>query len=165
MLPLYIVHIKHNFGTELRSLMGKTLVCDCDADELCEADVLAGMVFEITCPDAAAPHPRAAGMPPRRIVRGPKRWQRAYRGFAGDNSCGFVGFSMETGVCGGDVPQAFPSRLVLRLPVPHDRGLDQPAALHDGALSYFGHRSPICGLHACIGQEFFGIMAEASCGS
>ena len=71
--------------------MGKTLVCDCDADELCEADVLAGMVFEITCPDAAAPHPRAAGMPPRRIVRGPKRWQRAYRGFAGDNSCGFVG--------------------------------------------------------------------------
>ena len=30
-----------------------------------------------TCPDAATPHPRAAGMPPRRIVRGPKRWRPA----------------------------------------------------------------------------------------
>jgi hypothetical protein len=28
--------------------MGKVLVCDCDADEFCEADVLAGMVFELT---------------------------------------------------------------------------------------------------------------------
>ena len=45
-MPLYIDHIKRNFGQELHSLLGKTLVCDCAEDELCEADVLAGLVFE-----------------------------------------------------------------------------------------------------------------------
>ena len=72
-MPLYIDHIKRNFGQELHSLLGKTLVCDCAEDELCEADVLAGLVFEATSPNASAPHPRAAGIPPRRVVRGPKR--------------------------------------------------------------------------------------------
>ena len=72
-MPLYIDHIKRNFGQELRSLLGKTLVCDCAEEELCEADVLAGLVFEATSPNASAPHPRAAGIPPRRVVRGPKR--------------------------------------------------------------------------------------------
>ena len=72
-MPLYIDHIKRNFDQELHSLMGKTLVCDCAEEELCEADVLAGLVFEATSPNASAPHPRAAGIPPRRVVRGPKR--------------------------------------------------------------------------------------------
>ena len=72
-MPLYIDHIKRNFDQELHSLLGKTLVCDCAEDELCEADVLAGLVFEATSPSASAPHPRAAGIPPRRVVRGPKR--------------------------------------------------------------------------------------------
>ena len=76
-MPLYIDHIKRNFEQELHSLLGKTLVCDCAEGELCEADVLAGLVFEATSPNASAPHPRAAGVPPRRVVRGPKRGQQA----------------------------------------------------------------------------------------
>ena len=72
-MPLYIDHIKRNFYQDLHSLLGKTLVCDCAEEELCEADVLAGLVFEVTSPSASAPHPRAAGIPPRKVVRGPKR--------------------------------------------------------------------------------------------
>ena len=46
MIPLYVDHIKRNFGSELQLLRGKTLACDCGNDELCEADNLAGLGFE-----------------------------------------------------------------------------------------------------------------------
>ena len=79
MLPMYIDYIKSNLAHDLTSLQGKTLVCDCEEGHLCEADILAGLVFEATSPSAAQPHPRAAGYPVRRVVRGPRRFGRALR--------------------------------------------------------------------------------------
>ena len=118
-MPLYIDHIKRNFGQELHSLLGKTLVCDCAEEELCEADVLAGLVFEATSPNASAPHPRAAGIPPRRVVRGPKRGSLAMAALQAPTLAG----------CGHNFSEALPGRMVLWIQVPHDRRPREPAPL------------------------------------
>ena len=64
------------------------MVCDCDEGHLCEADILAGLVFEATSPSAAQPHPRAAGYPVRRVVRGPRRFGRVLRSFQASVAAG-----------------------------------------------------------------------------
>lgn len=52
-LPLYVEHIRRSHcGTsgQLPTLSGKRLACDCDLDEVCEADAVAGLCFDFTSP-------------------------------------------------------------------------------------------------------------------
>ena len=44
--PLYCQHIRCNLWDKLRTLAGMTLVCDCTSPNMCEADLLAGLVFD-----------------------------------------------------------------------------------------------------------------------
>ncbi|CAJ1359982.1 unnamed protein product [Effrenium voratum] len=57
-LPLYVDFVLANLQAELPALQGKRLACDCGPDGVCEADALAGMVFDATHPDAEASLPR-----------------------------------------------------------------------------------------------------------
>ena len=45
-LPLYVEHIIQHLQADLHELCGCVLVCDCPPKATCEADVLAGLVFE-----------------------------------------------------------------------------------------------------------------------
>ena len=49
-LPLYVDFVLANLQAELPALQGKRLACDCGPDGVCEADALAGMVFDATHP-------------------------------------------------------------------------------------------------------------------
>ena len=50
-LPLYVEHVRSTeLWDHLPQLAGKTLVCDCDWQSLCEADVLAGLCFDRASP-------------------------------------------------------------------------------------------------------------------
>ena len=60
-LPLYVDFVLANLQAELPALQGKRLACDCGPDGVCEADALAGMVFDATHPDAEASLPRVTG--------------------------------------------------------------------------------------------------------
>ncbi|CAJ1359412.1 unnamed protein product, partial [Effrenium voratum] len=60
-LPLYVDFVLANLQAELPALQGKWLACDCGPDGVCEADALAGMVFDATHPDAEASLPRVTG--------------------------------------------------------------------------------------------------------
>ncbi|CAJ1356130.1 unnamed protein product, partial [Effrenium voratum] len=60
-LPLYVDFVLANLQAELPALQGKRLACDCGPDSVCEADALAGMVFDATHPDAEASLPRVTG--------------------------------------------------------------------------------------------------------
>ena len=51
--------------SDLPQLAGMTLVCDCPLTIPCEAEVLAGLVFEQTRPHEI-PHPQASGVTRRR---------------------------------------------------------------------------------------------------
>ena len=72
-LPTLVSHVQENLMTALPELTGKRLACDCALGHPCEADVLAGMVFDITQPQAQKPAPQVA--PYRR----PKRRSRLSR--------------------------------------------------------------------------------------
>lgn len=50
-LPLYVEHIRRShLWHQLPTLSGKRLACDCDLDEVCEADALAGLCFDFKSP-------------------------------------------------------------------------------------------------------------------
>ena len=50
-LCLYVNHICSTLWDQLASLHGQTLVCDCPWQSLCEADLLAGLVFDALAPN------------------------------------------------------------------------------------------------------------------
>ena len=58
-LNLHAEHVMTHLQSELHQLRDTVLMCDCPISVPCEADVLAGLVFEQTrpCP-AAHPNPR-----------------------------------------------------------------------------------------------------------
>ena len=60
-LPLYVDFVLASLQAELPALQGKRLACDCGPDGVCEADALAGMVFDATHPDAETSLPRVTG--------------------------------------------------------------------------------------------------------
>ena len=60
-LNLYAEHVMFNLAEELPQLQDHVLVCDCPLQVVCEADVLAGLVFEQTQP-GPAPCPQATGV-------------------------------------------------------------------------------------------------------
>ena len=64
-MNLYAEHIMTHLASNLPQLAGTTLVCDCPMTVPCEADVLAGLVFEQTRPHEG-PHPQASGVTRRR---------------------------------------------------------------------------------------------------
>ena len=64
-MDLYAEHIMTHLTPDLPQLAGMTLVCDCPMTIPCEADVLAGFVFEQTRPHEK-PHPQALGVTRRR---------------------------------------------------------------------------------------------------
>ena len=45
-LPLFVQYVRETLWQELDELEGKVLVCDCPAAQTCEADLLAGLVFD-----------------------------------------------------------------------------------------------------------------------
>lgn len=47
--------VMENLGSSLQELQGVTLVCDCQHGGLCEADMLAGMVFDALRPNEPQP--------------------------------------------------------------------------------------------------------------
>ena len=67
--PLYVAHIHQNLWQDLLELQGSTLVCDCEDHTLCEADLLAGLVFDATSPaltstaSPSVPHQRSTCSP------------------------------------------------------------------------------------------------------
>eukprot|EP00435_Cladocopium_sp_Y103_P025354 s2906_g6.t1 len=71
-LPKYVEWVSRNLWSAWPELEGKLLVCDCQHDGQCEADLLAGMVFDALRPGADPPlskvvlTPRAA-TPSRRV--------------------------------------------------------------------------------------------------
>eukprot|EP00435_Cladocopium_sp_Y103_P021191 s84_g5.t1 len=50
-LPLYVQYIRETMWDDLSELEGCTLVCDCPLSQLCEADLLAGLVFDRLSPE------------------------------------------------------------------------------------------------------------------
>ena len=68
-IPLYVAHIHQNLWQDLAELQGKVLVCDCEDHTLCEADLLAGLVFDATSPaltsqaPPSVPHQRSTCSP------------------------------------------------------------------------------------------------------
>ncbi|CAE7241467.1 FCPB [Symbiodinium natans] len=64
-LPLFTEHVMTHMRSELRSLEGRVLACDCPLSQACEADVLAGLVFQEGKPPDCA-QDAAAGRPGRR---------------------------------------------------------------------------------------------------
>ena len=46
----YLDQICNTLSEDLPELVGKTLVCDCPWQDVCEADLLAGLVFDATSP-------------------------------------------------------------------------------------------------------------------
>ena len=71
-MNLYAEQIMTHLTSDLPQLAGMTLVCDCPLTIPCEADVLAGLVFEQTRPHAE-PHPQASGVTRRRRSGAGKR--------------------------------------------------------------------------------------------
>ena len=59
----YIEHVCNTFWDDLPELLGKTLVCDCPLDVICEVDILAGLVFDATRPSSteAVASPKGSG--------------------------------------------------------------------------------------------------------
>jgi len=45
-IPLFVQYVRETLWQELDELEGKVLVCDCPAAQTCEADLLAGLVFD-----------------------------------------------------------------------------------------------------------------------
>ena len=45
-IPLFCQHVRCNLWDKLHTLAGMTLVCDCTSPGMCEADLLAGLVFD-----------------------------------------------------------------------------------------------------------------------
>ena len=68
-IPLYVAHIHQNLWQDLLELQGSVLVCDCEDHTLCEADLLAGLVFDATSPTLTSraspslPHQRSTCSP------------------------------------------------------------------------------------------------------
>lgn len=91
-MPLYIDHIMRNFGTELHSILGKTLVCDFASDELCEADGLAGWLSKRPVPT------------PQHLIQGVQECHLD----ESTNSGGIIRSTMVTIFSGGHLPQVLP---------------------------------------------------------
>eukprot|EP00435_Cladocopium_sp_Y103_P024743 s3584_g6.t1 len=51
-LARYLIHIRTSNLWEALQLKGLRLVCDCSSHQLCEADILVGLYFDATAPDA-----------------------------------------------------------------------------------------------------------------
>ena len=71
-LALYVEHIVANLQTDLVQLEDKLLACDCPLSQVCEGDILAGLVFDAGAPKET-PHPPAAGRPRRSSHRRSRR--------------------------------------------------------------------------------------------
>ncbi len=67
----YVDHIcsSDTLWQALPELQGKTLVCDCPWQDLCEADLLAGLVFEATAPAPSPSTPTPRTRSPRKQTR------------------------------------------------------------------------------------------------
>ena len=55
-MPLYVQYIRNTLWDELTELEGQVLVCDCPMSQTCEADLLAGLVFD----RVSSGHPQGA---------------------------------------------------------------------------------------------------------
>ena len=62
---LYVNHVCSQLWDQLPSLHGTTLVCDCPWQSLCEADLLAGLVFDALAPQRPAFVSQAGGISAR----------------------------------------------------------------------------------------------------
>ena len=63
-LPLYVAHVCGGpLYESLPELLGQTLVCDCPWQSCCEVDILAGLCFDATAPDANLASSRVVGRP------------------------------------------------------------------------------------------------------
>ena len=71
-LALYVEHVMANLQNDLVGLEGKALACDCPLSQVCEGDLLAGLVFDAGRP-SGEPHPPAAGRPRRSMGRRGRR--------------------------------------------------------------------------------------------
>ncbi|CAE7730172.1 unnamed protein product [Symbiodinium sp. CCMP2592] len=71
-LPLYVEHVLSNLQTDLVQLEGRTLACDCALSQVCEGDLLAGLVFDAGRPQGI-PHQGAAGRPRRSAQKRSRR--------------------------------------------------------------------------------------------
>eukprot|EP00435_Cladocopium_sp_Y103_P060929 s497_g22.t1 len=61
-LARYIIHVRtSNLWDALPELQNLQLVCDCPMNQLCEADILIGLYFDATAPDARPEHRGTTG--------------------------------------------------------------------------------------------------------
>ena len=60
-IPRFVQYVHQSgLNERLPELMGKRLACDCSFEEVCEADILAGLVFE-ECVQQSAAHSQHDG--------------------------------------------------------------------------------------------------------
>ena len=70
-LPRYVEHVRGTLWDDLHELEGMTLVRDCSHGGFCEADMLAGLVFEALSPTARELYPGVLGRVASQVASGP----------------------------------------------------------------------------------------------